>query len=105
MVPTFLPDPMTFSGFRALAGDDRNTPTAVNLGLITLHIAIQALNEDNVRLLLKLGVNPETLYMGRVWCVLISLRRCVMMLLYIFCTRSGWILRAGILRSYADAPC
>lgn len=76
MVPTFLPDPMTFSSFGALAGDDRNTPMAVNLGVITSHIAIQALNEDNVRLLLKLGADPETLYTGCVWCVTISLHRC-----------------------------
>ena len=105
MVPTFLPDPMTFSSSRDLAGDDRNTPTAVNLGLITSHIAIQALNEDNVRLLLKLDVDPEILYTGYVWCLTISLHKCVMMLLYIFCIRRGWILRAGILRSYADGPC
>lgn len=105
MVPTFLPDPMTFSSPRDLAGDDRNTPTAVNLGLITSHIAIQALNEDNVRLLLKLDVDPEILYTGYVWCLTISLHKCVMMLLYIFCIRRGWILRAGILRPYADGPC
>jgi hypothetical protein len=105
MVPTFLPDPMALSSSRHLAGDDRNTPTAVNLGLITSHIAILALNEDNVRLVLKLDVDPETLYTGCVWCLIISLRRCVIMLLYIFCIRHGWILRAGILRSYADGPC
>lgn len=105
MVPTFLPDPIAISSPRALAGDDRNTPTAVNLGLITSHIGIPALNEDNVHLLLKLGADPKTLYTGCGWCVTISLHRCVMTLLSIFCIRRGWILRAGIPRSYADGPC